>query len=115
MQFDIQFEILNYEMICISRNTYRMQRCYSIDLDYTERWQYNKTQCNVFLQGVKINPPLLTGNFLRVQRGGHFVYTDQEMKYRNVLETSNGNKTTHILNSLFRSPYHNTYYYEEKK
>lgn len=43
----------------------RMQRCYSIDLDYKERWHYNKTQYNVFLQGVKINPHLLNGNFLK--------------------------------------------------
>lgn len=36
-----------------------MQRCYSIDLDYKERWQYNKTPCNVFLQGAKIKQRLL--------------------------------------------------------
>lgn len=32
-----------------------MQRCYSTDLDYKEGWHYNKTSCNVFLQGVKTN------------------------------------------------------------
>lgn len=36
-----------------------MQRCYSTDVDYKERWQYNKTSRNVFLQGAKTNQHLL--------------------------------------------------------
>lgn len=41
-----------------------MQRCYSIDLDYKERWQYNKTSYNVFLQGAKQINTSCIGNFL---------------------------------------------------
>lgn len=58
MEVDIQFEILNYEWYALAENI-EMQRCYSIDLDYKGRWQYNKTSCNVFLQGAKTNQHLL--------------------------------------------------------
>lgn len=45
-----------------------MQRCYSVGLEYTERWPYNKTQGNVFLQGVKVSQYLLIVSFLNTPK-----------------------------------------------
>lgn len=65
-----------------------MQRCYGIDLDYKERWQYNKTPCNVFLKGAKPINIYYVGNFLNTQREEDILYTDQENEVR--LESFSG-------------------------
>lgn len=67
-----------------------MQRCYGIDLDYKERWQYNKTSCNAFLQGAKPINIYYVGNFLNTPERRTFCTQFRKMKYRKPKEFSGG-------------------------